>query len=266
MTDIAPTVSATLGLAVPSGATGDAIAAVVKGLGRVARMAVVVPDGLGLHAWGLWRDEMPFLRALHAKHSLVISSVMPSITPVNFATMVTGTDAAGHGVGSFNDDFTCETLFDVVRRAGGKSAGIGLEGYTGSELLGRSADVWGNCGHGSDDDIVDTILEIAGGARPEFVIAQLGKVDDVFHQYGPSSASVVPMLQATDRRLNLLAGRLGRLGYGLLILADHGHHDVDEPSLALKGTHGTDSPEDCLVPCTWLSPTLSASRVGLWAK
>ena len=256
MTDVAPTVSAVLGLAAPSGAIGAPIDAVVTGLGGVARMAVVVPDGLGLHAWSLWQREMPFLRGLHAKHSLIISSVMPSITPVNFATMVTGADAAGHGVGSLHDDFTCETLFDVVRRTGGKSAGIGLEGYTGSELLGRFADIWGNCGRGTDDDIADTILEIADGAQPEFVIAQLGKVDDVFHQHGPSSASVVPMLQATDRRLKLLAEGLGRLGYGLLVLADHGHHDVDEPSLGLKGTHGTDCPEDCLVPCTWLGPTL----------
>jgi predicted AlkP superfamily pyrophosphatase or phosphodiesterase len=269
MTDVAPTVSAVLRLAVPTGASGSPLAPVVRALAGSARVAVIVPDGLGLYAWDLWQHEMPFLKALHAEHSLTLSSVMPSITPVNFATMVTGTDGTGHGVGSFQDDFACQTLFDVVREAGGKSAGIGLAGYTGSELLGRSADIWGKVEGGTDDDIAATILDIADGPKPEFLIAQLGRVDDVFHQHGPSSPSVVPMLRDTDLRLMRLVSHLAGLGYGILVLADHGHHDVDEPSLGLKGTHGTDSPEDCLVPFTWTSGRgprrLSSSRDGLWA-
>jgi len=252
MMDVAPTVSAVLGLRVPAGARGKPLDPAAVTLAGAARVALIVPDGLGLYAWGLWQREMPFLKALRAEHGLTLSSVMPSITPVNFATMITGADAAGHGVGSFRDDLACESLFDVVRAAGGKSAGIGLAGYTGSELLGRLADIWGRVDGGTDDDIAATIIEIVDGARPEFLIAQLGRVDDVFHQHGPSSPLVVPMLRDTDRRLGRLVEHLATSGYGVLILADHGHHDVDEPSLDLKGTHGTACPEDCLVPCTWV--------------
>ena len=251
MTDVAPTVSAVLGLPVPSRACGSPLESAASALAGAARVAVLVPDGLGLYAWNLWRSEMPFLEGLRAAAGVTLASVMPSITPVNFATMVTGADPDGHGIRSFHDDFACETLFDVVRASGGKSAGIGFGGYTGSELLGRSADIWGKVDGGTDDAIANAILEIAGRSRPEFLIAQLGRVDDAFHRHGPSSSEVVPMLRETDRRLRLVVERLAGFDYGILILADHGHHDVDEPSLGLRGTHGTESPEDCLVPCTW---------------
>jgi len=215
-------------------------------------VVILALDAFGLFAWNLWKAEMPYLRSLHACHSIILRSVMPSITPVNFATMVTGTDQAGHGIKARTDSFACETLFDTVRRSGKKSAGIGIDDYTGTALLGRHADICGNAGEGSDDTVADKIIEIAGCDAPVFIIAQLGRVDDVFHQYGPSSSEVVPMLRDTDARLLRLVERLGPLGYGVIILADHGQHDAEPgESGSLKGTHGTESPEDCLVPCTW---------------
>jgi predicted AlkP superfamily pyrophosphatase or phosphodiesterase len=253
MIDIAPTVSAILQLHAPAQAKGAPIQDIVTALSGLSKVVILAPDALGMFAWNLWRAEMPYLNSLHTQNSITLHSVMPSITPVNFATMVTGTDLAGHAVHTFKDNFACETLFDVVRKANGKSAGVGLAGYTGCELLGRFADIWGNAGDGSDDAVADMVIEIADSAGPEFLIAQFGRVDDVFHKYGPSSSSVVPMLKATDARLKRLVEHLRPLGYGIVILADHGQHDVVEPSMkGLKGSHGTDMPEDCLVPCTWI--------------
>lgn len=252
MTCVAPTVATLLGLPVPAAATGSPLSEVTADLSACDRVAVLALDAFGRFAWDLWHQEMPYLEWLHSRRSLTLRSVLPSITPVNFATMVAGTDLLGHGINTFRDDFACETLFDVVRRAGGRSAGIGLEGYTGSELLGRCADLWGNAGEGTDDAVAEKVLEFAEGDRPDFLIAQLGRVDDVFHQYGPSSPEVVPMLQESDARVQRLAECLSALGYGTLILADHGQHDVPDPEPGgLRGSHGTDSAEDCLVPCTW---------------
>jgi bisphosphoglycerate-independent phosphoglycerate mutase (AlkP superfamily) len=60
------------------------------------------------------------------------------------------------------------------------------------------------------------------------------------------------MLAATDERLKRLVGHLKPLGYAILILSDHGQHDVaGTGNEAKKGSHGTDTPEDRLVPCTW---------------
>jgi len=96
-------------------------------------------------------------------------------------------------------------------------------------------------------------MEIAERDEPMFLIAQFGRVEDVFHKYGPSSPGVVPMLRDSDTRLVRLVERLGRVDYGILLLADHGQHDVEPgENDGLKGNHGTESPEDCLVPCTWV--------------
>ena len=253
MIDIAPTVSAILDLPSPPQATGSVIPEIVQDLSGCGQVAALAPDALGLFAWEKWNSEMPFLRSLHAKHSLILHSVMPSITPVNFAAMVTGADLSVHGVHAKTDQFACETLFQLVRKAGGRSAGVGLAGYTGSDLLGRHADIWGNAGDGSDTGVEEKIIEIVDHDAPQFLIAQLGRVDDVFHRYGPSSPSVVPMLKETDTRLERLVKHLKHVRYGVIILSDHGQHDVpDAREGANKGTHGTDRWEDCLVPCTWI--------------
>ena len=251
MTCVAPTVSALLGVPPPAQAKGTAIPEIVAD-GPAERVAIVAPDALGEYAWGLWRAEMPFLGSLHARHSLALRSVMPSITPVNFAAMVTGTDRQGHGVGSFNDNFACETLFEVVRRAGGQSAGIGIKGYTGCQLLARCSDIGGCVEQHADAAVADKVIATAQTSRPRFLIAQLGVVDDVFHAYGPSSPEVVPMLRETDAILRRLSVALTALGYIMLVLSDHGQHDIPNPTPGGKhGGHGSDSDQDCIVPCTW---------------
>jgi hypothetical protein len=252
MMDVAPTVSAMLGLPLPAAAKGAPIPEIVVDLAGAERVAVLAPDAFGWFAWMLWQAEMPYLQSLHRARSLILRSVMPSITPVNFSTIITGTDLAGHGVRTYDHDFQCETLFDVLRHAGKRSAAVGFEGYTGSKLLARFADIDGTTRRGSDDYIVETTLKLAETAFPTFMIVQLGRVDDVFHQYGPSSPEVVPMLQDTDARLNQLVTTLQPLGYRVIILADHGQHDiVGDATTTLKGGHGQDRDEDRLVPCTW---------------
>jgi arylsulfatase A-like enzyme len=60
------------------------------------------------------------------------------------------------------------------------------------------------------------------------------------------------MLRRTDGRLKRLIQHLKPLGYGIIVLSDHGQHDLPEAKAGeKKGGHGKDRPEDRLVPCTW---------------
>lgn len=250
MTCVAPTVAHCLGLRTPAQTTGVCIEAIVSDLGGCARLAVVAPDALGRGALGCLGHAMPWLSARCAERSVTLRSVMPSITPVNFATMVSGCDLDGHGVASKTMPFACETLFDVLTASGLRGAGCGRAGYTGSDLLARVAQIDGTAALPDDAAIEEMVLGIAHAQRPSFIIAQLGGTDDHFHRFGPYSPRMIPKLRETDCRLERMAAALGESGYAVIVLSDHGQHESGNPDK--MGTHGTDSDEDCLVPCTWL--------------
>jgi len=250
MTCVAPTVAATLDLRSPQDATGQPIDEIVADLGGSERIAVIAPDALGQHQLERFADEMPFLTSLCDRRHTVLQSVMPSVTCVNFATMVTGCELDGHGISSKDLDFTCETLFDVLEEAGQAGAGCGRPGYTGSELLGRFAQIDGTAALADDAAIEESVLRIASEERPRFIIAQIGGTDDHFHRFGPGSSRVAPKLRETDCRLERMVSELTAGGYSVMILSDHGQHDTGNPERG--GTHGTDSDEDRLVPCTWI--------------
>ncbi|UCH33231.1 MAG: alkaline phosphatase family protein, partial [Armatimonadota bacterium] len=215
-------------------------------------LAVLAPDALGLQVWRTWRREMPFLTSLHRRRHVVLRSVHPTITPVNFATLVTGATPGVHQVATKHDTIACESLFDIVRAAGRTSLGAGQPGATGGEFLARHAELSGRVDERSDNAVTERVLSLVEAHRPCFVIAQLLETDTVFHRVGPSSPEAETVVRATDQRLRQLVAALTAHDYGVIVLADHGQHDVpDAAEGEHRGTHGTESDEDSLVPCTW---------------
>lgn len=254
ITAIAPTVSAILGVRKPSGGVEQPIADIAAELSGCQRVAIVAPDALGLTVWQHWREQMPFLTSLHQRCHLVLRSVSPAVTPVNFAALVTGAVPEVHGVRSKDDSLRCESLFDVIREAGGRSAGVGRAGFTGGQLLARYADLSGRTEDQDDDAVVEMAVGLAHRHSPCFIIAQLGEPDTVFHRVGPSSPEADPVVLATDERLRQLVTELTGLGYGVIVLADHSQHDLpDGDPSGYRGWHDDlVVPEDALVPCTWV--------------
>jgi predicted AlkP superfamily pyrophosphatase or phosphodiesterase len=248
MTCVAPTVAALLQIPAPAATTGEPIPEVVESLGQCTRVAILAPDALGLFPWTKWRNVTPFLNSMHECHSLRLRSVMPTITPVNFATMISGVPREVHGIGSFKDDFACETLFDVLAAEGLKGAGVGRQGWTGGELLARYAQI-GGVGPGDDDGPLEALVLDAAAQGADFIIAQIGETDKAFHRHGPSSPEVEETVRSMDGVLMRLTTALRGLGYAVLILSDHGQHDTEK-----GGSHGTEADEDALVPLTWAGP------------
>jgi len=250
MTHVAPTIAAILDIPAPAQSTGEPIAEIAAELKGSERCAVLAPDALGMYQWGLWHQAMPFLGSLINQHHVVLHAVMPTITPVNFATMVTGGDQSVHGIHAKDEDFQCETIFEVLAANAKRGAAVGQDGCTMTDLIGRWAESCGQTGKRApryeDDVVAKMLLEVAAEDTPEFLITQLVTTDDIFHEFKPSSPQVVPYLQDMDARLNRLVEGLAELDYGIIILSDHGQHDGDG-----RGTHGTDCDEDSLVPCTW---------------
>lgn len=247
LTQIAPTIAAILDLPAPKAATAPVLSEIADEVGHAERLAVLAPDALGMHPFGIWRHEMPYLSALYDRRGIVLRGVMPTITPVNFATIISGATPDVHGIQNFKMDFQCESLFDVVRAHGNKSAGVGRKGYTGSELLGRFADYWGTAHSKTDDEVEEIALQFASQHQPQFMIVQFGATDELFHRHGPSSPELRPVVREMDERLRRTVAELQSRGYAIIITADHGQHDVEG-----RGSHGSDADEDALVPGTWL--------------
>lgn len=249
MTHVAPTIARVLEIRPPADGEQEAIPEIVSDLSGADRLAVLAPDALGVAQLEQFAEQMPFLQSHCERRCVTLRSTMPSITPVNFATMITGCDLDGHGVRSKEMEVQCETLFDVLDEAGEQGAGCGRPTYTGGQLLARVAQIDGTAAVSDDAGVEEIVLGIATEQTPRFIIAQIGGTDDHFHRFGPTSPRMIPKLREMDWRLTNMVDELGGLGYAIMILADHGQHDSGNPEKA--GTHGTDSDEDCLVPCTW---------------
>jgi len=254
ITAIAPTVAEVLGVRAPRCAVEPPIEKILGDLRGADRVAVLAPDALGLTVWQHWRREMPFLTGLHERRHLVLRSVRPTMTPVNFAALVTGAELETHGLSNKDEELQCESLFDVVREAGGTSAGVGNAGYTGGRFLARYADLPGRVEPPDDDAVVEMTLRLAREHTPRFIITQLGEPDTTFHRVGPTAPEAEGVIRDTDRRVRRIVTGMVSLGYGVVVLADHSQHDVpaEDPS-EYRGWHDDlIVPEDALVPCTWV--------------
>ncbi len=251
MESVAVTSTMILGLEKPDKSTEIFIEEVVRDLKPSNKLGVISLDALGLYPWYYHQESMPFLTSLIKENSVILRAVMPSITPVNHATMVSGTTVDIHGIKTYDDNFRCETIFDILKRNNLKSMGCGRPDWTGHRLLARYAEIKCVSPESSDDSLLATFLNNCIRHKPTYFIVQFGDPDDYFHKYGPYSVKVSEILYNVDKRLKKVIDVLEK-EYSFLILADHGQHTVITRIGEIKGKHGKSYMEDLLVPLTWL--------------
>ena len=99
--DVAPTLAAALGVAMPPTATGRVLPILRPGFARPRAVFLLVLDGMRRDYFDRYADVMPTLAALRrggAWFSQVSVNVVPSNTAVGHSTISTGTDPRFHGV------------------------------------------------------------------------------------------------------------------------------------------------------------------------
>lgn len=264
MRALAPTVAALLGVRPPAGAEVDPIPQVIAHLAPVKRLAMVVLDAFGIATWDYARDRCPTVNMLAADHWLTIHSVLPAVTPVNFATMVTGALPQAHGIRARTDRLELETLFDVLRAEERPTAAVGRALSTVGILLAPFADLRGVAESNKDEEVLDLGLEILREGEPDFFLLQFLDVDSASHRHGPFSSRSAQAVAETDARLRALVGQLTAQEYGLLLLADHGQHTApfEEQRPGHIGTHDGTVEEDVRVPLIWNAPADLSLRIG----
>ena len=98
----------------------------------------------------------------------------------------------------------------------------------------------------NEEQLERIFVSVLARHRPHFLIAQYLHTDDVFHAHGLFSDEAGDAVAAGDAWLSRRVPGLLASGYGVLVLADHGQHEVIEEDGSVHGKHGSDSDDDCL--------------------
>ena len=177
------------------------------------------------------------------------ATVMPSVTPVCFATMYTGASPEVHGIKRYEKPvLTCDTIFDAMIRAGKKCAIVATEGCSIAHIfLGRDMDYYIIPAEAvADENAVKKGIELINSDAYDLVVIYNGMYDSVMHATFPESEMAMEWLHhhtmAYERIYEAAKAVSESKGHRTLIgyATDHGVHT----NAYGRGAHGEYIPED----------------------
>ena len=243
ITGVAATVAAALGIEAPGlAAPADPrIMALLNGE-KMDRALIYNPDAIALWIYERYYDKLAPVRKTGARE-FPMTSVMPSVTPVCFASMYTGALPEVHGIKAYvKPILKCDTLFDAALRAGLRTAIVSTEGDSISVIfLQRAMDYFILP---TTEAVNDKAEELLRADAYDLIVVYNPDYDGNMHRCGPEGEAALAALDADAAAFVRLeqAARQGWAGKKALIgfAPDHGCHEID----GHLGSHGLDMPED----------------------
>lgn len=244
---VARTVTTLLGIAPPekSGPENSILVRAAErafGGRRADRVLLYNPDAIAL--WLYQRYTTMFEAAiLHADMQLPMLSVMPSVTPVCFASMYTGAMPDVHGIQAYvKPVLRTDTLFDACLRAGKKPAIVSTAGDSVSLIfLEREMDYYI---YDSYAECNEKALALMAQDTHDLIVVYNPNYDSTMHRHGPEAPASLDMLRANVDAYAAFVEAAGKLWQGRNALVgfcpDHGCHAIDGG----LGSHGLDMAED----------------------
>ena len=247
ITQTAATVARLMGFAMPEGA--DDPNEIVLQLAQktlsgkpVERALLYNPDAIAL--WLYQKYTHLFAEVIqNSQMALPVYSVMPSVTPVCFASMYTGLNPENHGIQAYvKPVLTVPTLFDAAIAAGRRPVIISTEGDSVSKIfLEREMDYIICKTH---DECNARGAEVLAEDKYDLITVYNGNYDATMHRFGPESEEALAQIVHNSKAFATLsaiaqkawAGKTGMAAY----LPDHGCHEID----GKLGSHGLEMAED----------------------
>jgi predicted AlkP superfamily pyrophosphatase or phosphodiesterase len=206
------------------------------------RAFIYNPDAVALWLFqkylALFRDAL-----LETSLQLPVSSVMPSVTPVCFASMYTGAPPEVHGIRTYlKPVLKTDTLFDAAIRANLRPAIVSTEGDSISKIfLEREMDYFL---FRTPEECNAKALDLIAADRHDLIVLYNGNYDATMHRFGPESEEALTALSENIRTFTDISRAIDArwtshrtlLGF----CPDHGCHEID----GSLGSHGLDMPED----------------------
>lgn len=221
--------------------------------GEFDRVLIHNPDCIGMWLYKKFPDAFePVMKHTHL--TIPFCSVLPSVTPVCFATMYTGAEPAVHGIRKYEKPIVpIDTLFEALTRAGKKVAILAPATTSmGTIFQGKGADLYACASEGL---IMEKAQELIVQDQYDVICVYTYKYDSIEHDHGPLAREAVTALYQQTAIFDLLMSSVKRewKNHNTLITfsPDHGVHTVapDAPEFSStgvpqKGNHGSDRPSD----------------------
>ncbi len=209
---------------------------------KADRAVLYNPDAVAL--WLYQKYTHLFTDALISSDiALPMLSVMPSVTPVCFASMYTGVMPQIHGIQQYEKPvLTVNTIFDTFIEAGKKCAIVSTARDSISCIfLEREMDYFI---YESVEEVNKKALELIDEDKYDLIVIYNGNYDGTMHKFGPESEESINALKHNIAFYNELVEKIKsswknhNVLYGFM--PDHGCHEIDGDC----GSHGLDMEED----------------------
>ncbi len=216
----------------------------------IKRVVIISIDGLRPDAAA--QADTPTLDTLQAQGAYAPSAhaVLPSVTLVNHASMLSGMSPQKHGIYWNKTEpelgkIKGPTLFSVAHEAGFSTAMVVGKPKLEHLVLTDTVDTYIYAGF-TDRQVVDEALPLIESNMPDLLFIHLPDVDSAGHALGWMSAAQLLAVSHTDSLIGEIIAALKKQGdleqTLLIITSDHGGSGFK---------HGSDSPEDSTI--FWLA-------------
>lgn len=246
MITVAATVADVLGIEPPLQAEGKIywLSSLLKSKanGKADRAVMYNPDAIAMWLFRKYTaDFAPVLK--NTQVGVPLKTVMPSVTPVCFASMYTGTMPEIHGIQQYEKPVvTTDSLFDALVRAGKRVAIVAVQGSSMSKIYaGKSLDYFFMP---YDEQVAQKAVELIEKDEYDFISVYTQGYDDAMHLTGTESAVALEAMRSQINIFEEIALAVDKYYQAhntvLCFCTDHGVHTKETGG----GTHGADIPED----------------------
>lgn len=256
MTRFPATVAAAVGFEAPlyAEAPVDWIASTIRCMadGPFDRLLIFNADCVPM--WQYRKRPQLFVPVIqHTLLTIPMCAVLPTVTPVNFATMYTGASPDVHGIRAYEKPIVkIDTLFDAARRSGKRVALISLYEVGSMTRIFKERDLDYFVAN-SDNEAETVTHRLIDEDNYEFISTYVMDYDYLQHRKGPESPEAMRALKdhfvRFDRIVSHVKSAWSNHNTLIIFTTDHGNHAVS--SGGKLGDHGDDIPEDRHVLHFW---------------
>ncbi len=206
------------------------------------RAVLYNPDAVALWLYQKY-TEMFTDAAINSDVAIPMYSVMPSVTPVCFASMYTGVQPEIHGIRKYEKPVLKQkTLFDYFIENGKKCAIVSTGRDSISMIfLEREMDYFI---YDTPEEVNKKAHELIDEDNYDLIVIYNGNYDGTMHKHGPEAEESMNALKHNIKAYSDIADAINEkwkqhnVFYGFM--PDHGCHEIDGEC----GSHGLDMEED----------------------